>query len=77
MTLTSNQIELKRSIQSKLRRGDRNSIAVKLGLSPEYVGDCLSPNTVRFNMKVVESAAEIISMREQNTKKLLETISSL
>lgn len=77
MILNDNQIELLKGIQSKMRRGDRSSIAKKLGLTPEYVGDCLSPNSERFNMQVVEAAADIIKTREQNTKKLLETISSL
>lgn len=76
MALTKTQIELLETIQSKMRRGDISSIAEKVGLTKEYVGTVLNPKLDRFNEDIVKEAIELINTREQNTKKLLQTLTS-
>lgn len=76
MILSENQKALLNSIQGKLNWGDKTEIARKTGLSRVYVSQVLEPTTDTFNMKVVETAAAIISKRDQNTKKLLQQVTS-
>jgi DNA-binding phage protein len=74
MILSNAQIELLESIQSKIRRGDISAIAEKTGLTREYVGMVLNPDSDHFNESIITEAVEIIATREQNTKNLLKKI---
>jgi DUF2075 family protein len=76
MPLTKTQIELLEAIKSKMRRGDIPSIAEKAGKTENYVGMVLNPKTEYFNEDIVKGAIAVINDREQNTKKLLESIIS-
>lgn len=76
MKLSKTQIELLVNIKSKLRRGDIPSIAEKTGLTENYVGMVLNPDSDHFNEIIVTEAVNLIAEREQNTKKLLESIIS-
>lgn len=76
MPLNETQKELLESIQSKLVYGDMKSIAAKTNKTENYVSMVLSINSDHFNMKIVEAAAEIISTREQTTKRLLESMTA-
>lgn len=76
MKLSKTQVEILVNIKSKMRRGDIPSIAEKTGLTENYVGMVLNPKTEFFNEDIVKEAIEVINTREQNTKKLLQSIIS-
>lgn len=74
MILSDNQIQLLKTIKSKLLRGDISDIAKNAGFTREYVGMVLDPSTDTYNDKIVTEAANVIANREQATKTLLENI---
>jgi len=74
MALNETQVRLLDRIQSNLRRGDINSIAKKTSLTREYVGKVLSLNNDDFNEDIVAAAVTIISVREDNAKRLLKKL---
>lgn len=77
MKLSKTQIEILEGIQKKLEHGDIGAIAKKTGLTRQYVGLVLNPKTDSYKENVVAEAISIISKREQNTKKLLQTLSEV
>lgn len=74
MKLNETQIEILKGIQGKLMRGDQNTIAKKKGFSNDYVSMVLNPESDYYNEEIVTEAVRIITEREQNNKKLLESI---
>lgn len=72
--MNQNRIELLQRINRLLVRGDIKGIAETTGFSRDYVGRVLSPFSNTFNEKVVSEAVKIVRIREQNTKKILETL---
>lgn len=76
MALTATQKKLLANIKSKLRRGDTNSIAEITRKSLNYVGMVLNPESDSYNDIIVTEAVKIITEREQNTKKLLQSIAA-
>lgn len=76
MPLTKTQIELLEAVQSKMKHGDIGSIAEKTEFSNAYVSGVLSPNSDWYNEDIVKAAIDIINNREQNTKNLLQSITS-
>ncbi|MBA3673473.1 MAG: hypothetical protein H0W75_00700 [Chitinophagaceae bacterium] len=76
MLLDKTQIELLKSIQGKLRRGDKTLIAKKTKFTPMYVWMVLNPDHEYYNEIIVAEAVKIISNREQNRQKLLKSIAA-
>lgn len=76
MPLSKTQIELLEAIQTKIKYGDIGTISERVGLTREYVGMVLNPKSDFFNEDIVKAAIEVFNLREQNTKKLLESLTS-
>jgi len=76
MALNETQIRLLEMIQAGLRHGDIGIIAGKTSFSREHVGRVLSLSNDDFNEDIVKEAVEIISIREQSTKKLLNKLTA-
>lgn len=77
MELSKTHIEILEGLHGKLRRGDIARIAEKTKFTPEYVGMVLNKDSEHFNENIVNAAIQVISKREQNTKKLLEKVISV
>lgn len=76
MKLSETQNELLKRIESKMQRGDIAAIAEITGMTREYVGMVLNPDSDFYNETIVIEAVKLVTEREQKTKQLLESITA-
>lgn len=74
MKLSDSQIEILQRINRNIVKGDIKTIANSTGISREYVGKVLNPFTETYNEEVINAAIELIAVREQGRKVMLEKL---
>ena len=74
MELSQNQIQIIQKVNRRIIRGDVLEISRRTGKTKRYVSMVLNPFSDTYNHSIVEEAVDIVTKRDQATKKLLQKI---
>ena len=74
MELSQNQIEIIQKVNRRIITGDVLEISRRTGKTKRYVSMVLNPFSDAYNHSIIEEAVDIVTKRDQATKKLLQKI---